>query len=74
MLNLHNLVSMRVRRCQMWRSIVFLSACSLLYSLPLTCLAVSVSIKGKSAAELRAIFNISNEFTPEEEAQVRPQN
>ena len=39
--------------------------------LDLTCLAVSVSIKGKSASELRTIFNISNEFTPEEEAQVR---
>jgi S-phase kinase-associated protein 1 len=39
--------------------------------LDLTCLAVSVSIKGKSASELRNIFNISNEFTPEEETQVR---
>jgi len=39
--------------------------------LDLTCLAVSVSIKGKTASELRTIFNISNEFSPEEEAQVR---
>lgn len=39
--------------------------------LDLTCLAVSVLIKGKQASELRAIFNISNDFTPEEEAQVR---
>jgi S-phase kinase-associated protein 1 len=38
--------------------------------LDLTCLAVSVLIKGKQASELRAIFNISNDFTPEEEAQV----
>jgi len=42
--------------------------------LDLTCLAVSVSIKGKSASELRTIFNISNEFTPEEEAQVREES
>mmetsp|Transcript_44220 Transcript_44220/g.127794 ORF Transcript_44220/g.127794 Transcript_44220/m.127794 type:complete len:167 (-) Transcript_44220:227-727(-) len=42
--------------------------------LDLTCLAVSVLIKGKPASELRAIFNISNEFTPEEEAQVREEN
>ena len=39
--------------------------------LDLTCLAVSVLIKGKQASELRQIFNISNDFTPEEEAQVR---
>ena len=42
--------------------------------LDLTCLAVSVLIKGKQASELRAIFNISNDFTPEEEAQVREEN
>lgn len=42
--------------------------------LDLTCLAVSVAIKGKSASELRSIFNISNEFTPEEEAQVREES
>lgn len=39
--------------------------------LDLTCLAVSVLIKGKTASELRTIFNITNEFSPEEEAQVR---
>ncbi|KAL9179996.1 hypothetical protein ACHAXT_007966 [Thalassiosira profunda] len=39
--------------------------------LDLTCLAVSVLIKGKSAEEIRRIFNISNDFSPEEEAQVR---
>ena len=42
--------------------------------LDLTCLAVSVAIKGKSASELRSIFNISNEFTPEEESQVREES
>lgn len=42
--------------------------------LDLTCLAVSVYIKGKSAEELRRIFNISDEFSPEEEEQVREEN
>jgi len=42
--------------------------------LDLTCLAVSVFIKGKSPEELRRIFNLSNAFTPEEEAQVREEN
>ena len=39
--------------------------------LDLTCLAVSVLIKGKSAEEIRRIFNISNDFSPEEDDQVR---
>ena len=38
--------------------------------LDLTCLAVAVLIKGKQASELRTMFNISNDFSPEEEAQV----
>lgn len=42
--------------------------------LDLTCLAVAVEIKGKSEEELRTMFNISNEFSPEEEAQVREEN
>jgi S-phase kinase-associated protein 1 len=42
--------------------------------LDLTCLAVSIYIKGKSAEELRRIFNISDEFSPEEEEQVREEN
>lgn len=42
--------------------------------LDLTCLAVSIYIKGKSAEELRQIFNISAEFSPEDEEQVREEN
>ena len=42
--------------------------------LDLTCLAVSIMIKGKSAEELRKMFNLSNGFTPEEEAAVREEN
>jgi S-phase kinase-associated protein 1 len=42
--------------------------------LDLSCLAVSIMIKGKSAEELRKIFNLSTGFTPEEEAQVREEN
>lgn len=42
--------------------------------LDLTCLAVSILIKGKSAAELREMFNISSEFSPEEEAQIAREN
>jgi len=42
--------------------------------LDLTCLAVSVMIKGKSAEEIRKIFNISSDFNPEDEARVREEN
>jgi hypothetical protein len=31
-------------------------------------------IKGKSAEEIRQTFNIQNDFTPEEEAQIRREN
>ena len=31
-------------------------------------------IKGKSPEEIRKIFNIQNDFTPEEEAQIREEN
>ncbi|KAL3811493.1 hypothetical protein ACHAXA_004401 [Cyclostephanos tholiformis] len=39
--------------------------------LDLTCLAVSVLIKGKSAEEIRRIFNIGNDFSPDEEVHLR---
>lgn len=42
--------------------------------LDLTCFAVAVMIKGRSADEIRRIFNISSDFTPEEQAQVREEN
>merc|ERR1719469_919817 len=42
--------------------------------LDLSCAAVASMIKGKSAEEIRKIFNISNDFSPEEEAQVREEN
>jgi Skp1 family, dimerisation domain len=42
--------------------------------LDLSCLAVSILIKGKSAAELRSMFNIQEEFTAEEQAQIEREN
>jgi S-phase kinase-associated protein 1 len=40
----------------------------------LTCQTVADMIKGKSPEEIRHIFNIKNDFTPEEEEEVRRQN
>lgn len=42
--------------------------------LDLTCAKVASMIKGKSPEEIRKTFNIVNDFTPEEEAQVREEN
>jgi S-phase kinase-associated protein 1 len=42
--------------------------------LDLTCLAVSIMIKGKSATELRHMFNISNDYSAEEQAQIARDN
>ena len=42
--------------------------------LDLTCATVASMIKGKTPEDIRATFNIKNDFTPEEEAQVREEN
>lgn len=42
--------------------------------LDLTCATVASLIKGKTPEEIRQRFNIVNDFSPEEEAQVREEN
>merc|ERR1712083_352787 len=42
--------------------------------LDLTCGKIATMIKGKNTEEIRKQFNIVNDFTPEEEAQVREEN
>ncbi|CAI0553857.1 unnamed protein product [Linum tenue] len=42
--------------------------------LDLTCQTVANMMKGKTPEEIRAIFNIKNDFTPEEEEEVRREN
>lgn len=42
--------------------------------LDLTCLTVANMIKGKKPEEIRKQFNIKNDFTPEEEEEVRREN
>ena len=42
--------------------------------LDLTCASVASMIKGKTPEEIRKTFNIVNDFTPEEVAQVREEN
>jgi S-phase kinase-associated protein 1 len=42
--------------------------------LDLACAKVASMIKGKAPEEIRTTFNIVNDFTPEEEAQVREEN
>lgn len=38
------------------------------------CKTVANMIKGKSPEEIRKTFNITNDFTPEEEEQIRREN
>jgi S-phase kinase-associated protein 1 len=40
----------------------------------LTCATVASLIKGKTPEEIRGIFGLVNDFTPEEEAQVIEEN
>eukprot|EP00924_Labyrinthula_sp_SR-Ha-C_P004111 maker-scaffold_3-snap-gene-14.48-mRNA-1 protein AED:0.04 eAED:0.04 QI:130/1/1/1/1/1/3/99/180 len=42
--------------------------------LDLSCAKVASMIKGKSPEEIRSLFNIKNDFTPEEEAKIREEN
>ena len=42
--------------------------------LDVTCKTVANMIKGKTPEEIRKTFNIKNDFTPEEERQVRKEN
>ena len=42
--------------------------------LELTCAKVASMIKGKSVQDVRTLFNIENDFTPEEEAQIMEEN
>ncbi|CAM0142039.1 hypothetical protein VKS41_004257 [Umbelopsis sp. WA50703] len=42
--------------------------------LDIGCKTVANMIKGKSPEEIRRTFNIVNDFTPEEEAQIRKEN
>lgn len=42
--------------------------------LDLTCYTVANMIRGKSPEEIRKAFNIKNDFTPEEEEQIRKEN
>ncbi|CAO1941667.1 unnamed protein product [Urochloa humidicola] len=42
--------------------------------LDLTCQKVADSMKGKTPEEIRAMYNIKNDLTPEEEAEIRREN
>ncbi|RNF08069.1 S-phase kinase-associated protein [Trypanosoma rangeli] len=42
--------------------------------LDLTCACVASMIRGKTAEQIRALFNIESDFTPEEEEKIREEN
>eukprot|EP00995_Heteronema_vittatum_P009212 NODE_450_length_1373_cov_184.994713_g325_i0.p2 GENE.NODE_450_length_1373_cov_184.994713_g325_i0~~NODE_450_length_1373_cov_184.994713_g325_i0.p2 ORF type:complete len:204 (+),score=80.98 NODE_450_length_1373_cov_184.994713_g325_i0:55-612(+) len=42
--------------------------------LDLTCACVASMIKGKQPEQIRTLFNIENDFTPEEEEKIREEN
>lgn len=57
-----------------FRLIIAANKLNIMPLLDLTCAAIACMIKGKSPTEIRAVFNIVNDFTPEEEAAVREEN
>jgi S-phase kinase-associated protein 1 len=42
--------------------------------LELSCAQVAALMRGKTIPEIRELFNIENDFTPEEEAQIKEEN
>ncbi|KAJ9470567.1 SCF ubiquitin ligase complex protein SKP1a [Diplonema papillatum] len=42
--------------------------------LDLTCATVASLLKGKTTEQIRALFNIDNDFTPEEEEKIKEEN
>ena len=42
--------------------------------LDLTCATMAIRIKGKTPEEIRQIFNIANDFTPEDDAAFHDEN
>ncbi|CAF4307887.1 unnamed protein product, partial [Rotaria sordida] len=42
--------------------------------LDVTCTSVANMIKGKTSEEIRQTFNIKNDFTPQEEEQIKKEN
>ena len=57
--------------CFLFQAANYLNIKSLL---DLTCQTVADMIKGKTPEEIRKTFNIKNDFTPEEEEEVRREN
>ncbi|KAM7258085.1 hypothetical protein ACFE04_013826 [Oxalis oulophora] len=63
--------------CLFVMELSFLSAANYLNIqslIELTCSKVAEMMKGKTPEELRTLFNIENDYTPEEEAEVRREN
>ena len=60
--------------CDIWHLFQAANYLNIKSLLDLTCQTVADMIKGKTPEEIRKTFNIKNDFTPEEEEEVRREN
>ncbi|CAN8240127.1 unnamed protein product [Cochlearia groenlandica] len=65
---------MRIDQATLFELILAANYLNIKNLLDLTCQTVADMIKGKTPEEIRATFNIKNDFTPEEEEEVRREN
>jgi S-phase kinase-associated protein 1 len=63
-----------VDQCMLFDLILAANYLNIRTLLELTCQTVANMIKGKSTEEMREMFNIKNDFTPEEEEEVKREN
>ncbi len=64
----------RVDQCTLMKLILAANYLEIASLLDLTCKTVANMIQGKTVEEIRAGFNVKNDFTPEEEEEIRQEN
>ncbi|XP_010440828.1 PREDICTED: SKP1-like protein 1A [Camelina sativa] len=65
---------MKINQATLFELILAANYLNIKTLLDLTCQTVADMIKGKTPEEIRTTFNIKNDFTPEEEEEVRREN
>ncbi|CAI8614152.1 unnamed protein product [Vicia faba] len=72
--NLTGSIFAKVEQATLFKLILAVNYLNIKSLLDLTCMEVAETMKGKTPEEIRTMFNIKNDFTPEEEAELRREN
>lgn len=69
-----NTLCLKVNRGTLFHLVLAANYLNIKGLLDITCKTIANMIKGKTPEEIRKTFNIENDFTPEEEEQIRKEN